>query len=318
MEKKEYQEMFSRLHTSINEEDIIMHQNRNRKPRVAALLLAAALVMALAVGAAAIYRNSLRDLVLRSEETPTPEIQNTERDAEPVETPQSQSYDPLPGDRDMISLQGYAGSPEYQAALAWAEFQHGYDRDGTELKRVGNSPTGFEEKYSYNGYGVYTQEMADKIDKITAQYGLALHSGGMQFGTVAELEERFGDFLSTDQYGGYFFKDGTFQCDCNQDGIDFQLRRSMKGVLDTVTLNINDADQFEQWEYQTECGETVLLALGPQKALILADLEDAFVAVNILAGTQTPPAEVEGVMNLGPVTAQWVETLADSINFSLF
>ncbi len=314
MERNEYRAMVSKLHTSINEEEIIMNQKHTNKPCVVGLLIAAALVVALAVGAVAAYRAGLQDLVLRSRETPAPGTQDTES----VETPQSQSYDPLPGDRDMISLQGYAGSPEYQAALAWAEFQHGYDRDGAELKRVGNKPTGFEEKYSYNGYGVYTQEMADKIDEITAQYGLALHSGGMQFGTVAELEERFGDFLSTYQYGGYFYEDGTFQCDCNQDGIDFQLRRSMKGVLDTVTLNINDADQFEQWEYQTECGETVLLALGPQKALILADLEDAFVAVNILAGTQTPPAEVEGVMNLGPVTAQWVETLADSINFSLF
>ena len=314
MERNEYRAMVSKLHTSINEEEIIMNQRHTNKPRAVGLLIAAALVVALAVGAVAAYRAGLQDLVLRSSAPPAPGTQT----AEPVETPQSQSYDPLPGDRDTISLQGFADSPEYQAALAWAEFQHGYDRDGEELKKVGNRPTGFEEKYNFNGYSVYTQEMADKIDEITAQYGLALHSGGMQFGTVAELEERFGDFLSTDQYGGYFFKDGTFQCDCNQDGIDFQLRRSMKGVLDTVTLNINDADQFEQWEYQTECGETVLLALGPQKALILADLEDAFVAVNILAGTQTPPAEVEGVMNLGPVTAQWVETLADSINFSLF
>ena len=313
MGKNEYREMFSKMHTSINEEDIIMNQKHMNKPRVVGLLIAAALVVALAVGAVAAYRAGLQDLLLRNSETPAPGMQA----AEPVPTPQSQSYDPLPGDMDTISLQGYAGSPEYQAALAWAEFQHGYDRDGEELRKVGNKPTEWDEKYNYNGYGVYTQEMADKIDAITTQYSLALHSGGMQFGTVAELEARFGDFLSADQYGGYFFEDGTFQCDCNQGGIDFQLRRSMKGVLDTVTLNVNDADQFEQWEYQTKCGETVLLALGPQKALILADLEDAFVAVNVLAGTQTPPAEAEGAMNLGPVTAQWVETLADSIDFSV-
>ncbi len=313
MEKNEYREMFSKLHTSINEEEIIMNQKHRNKPRMVGLLIAAALVVALAVGAVAAYRAGLQDLVLRNSETPAPGTQA----AEPVETPQSQSYDPLPGDMDTISLQGYAGSPEYQAALAWAEFQHGYDRDGTKLREVGNKPTEWDEKYNFNGYGVYTQEMADEIDEITAQHGLALHSGGMQFGTVAELEARFGDFLSTDRYGGYFYEDGTFQCDCNQDGIDFQIRRSMKGVLDTVTLNVNDVGQFEQWEYQTKCGETVLLALGPQKALILADLEDAFVAVNIIAGTQTPPTEAEVTMDLGPVTAQWMEALADSIDFSV-
>lgn len=317
MEKKEYTEMFSRLHTSINEEDIIMQEKRNRKPRVAALLLAAALVMALAVGAAAIYRNSLRDLVLRSEETPTPEIQNTERDAEPVETPQSQSYDPLPGDRDMISLQGYAGSPEYQAALAWAEFQHGYDRDGTELHRVGNKPTGFEEKYSYNGYGVYTQEMADKIDEIAAQYNLALHTGGIQGATVQELEARFGDFLSTDDYGGYYYADGTFQSDCEYDGIVFQIRRCMKGVLDTVLLNITDVEQFAQWEYETASGVPVLLALGPEKALILADLEQSFVAVNVLGGTATPEPSAEDEFAPSPMTAERLQALADSIDFSI-
>ncbi len=303
MERNEYRAMVSKLHTSINEEEIIMNQKHTNKPCVVGLLIAAALVVALAVGAVAAYRAGLQDLVLRSRETPAPGTQDTES----VETPQSQSYDPLPEDRDTISLQGFADSPEYQAALAWAEFQHGYDRDGEELKKVGNRPTGFEEKYSYNGYGVYTQEMADKVDEIAAQYGLALHSGGMQGATVAELEARFGDFLSTDQYGGYYFADGTFQCDCEQDGVGFQIRRCMKGVLDTVTLNVNDVDQFEQWEYQTKCGETVLLALGPQKALILADLEDSFVVVNILSGNETEITMPEPAL----------EALADSIDFSI-
>ena len=313
MGKNEYRDMFSKLHTSINEEDIIMHQKRNRKPRVAALLLAAALVLALAVGAAAIYRGRLQDLVLHGAEAPAPEPVN---DA-PVETPQSQTYDPLQSDFEMISLQGYAGSPEYQAALAWAEFQHSYDRDGAELGKVGNKPTGFEEKYSYNGYHVYTQAMADKIDEIAAQYGLVLHTGGMQAATVAELESRFGDFLSAYHYGGYYYADGTFQSDCEQGGISFQLRRCMKGTLDTVLLNITDVEQYEQWEYETACGVSVLMALGPDKALILADLEQSFVAVNVLAGAQTPAIDTENDFSPGPMTAERLQALADSINFSI-
>ena len=303
MEQNEYRAMVSKLHTSINEEEIIMNQKHTNKTRAVGLLIAAALVIALAVGAVAAYRAGLQDLVLQSSETTAPGTQA----AEPVETSQSQSYDPLPGDKDTISLQGFADSPEYQAALAWAEFQHGYDRDGEELKKVGNRPTGFEEKYSYNGYGVYTQVMADKVDEIAARYGLALHTGGMQGATVAELETRYGDFLSTGQYGGYYFADGTFQCDCEQNGVGFQIRRCMKGVLDTVTLNINDVDHFEQWEYQTECGKTVLLALGPEKALVLADLDDCFVVVNVMAGTATPER----------MTAQELEQFADSINYSV-
>ena len=296
MENDLYRDMCSKLHTSINEEELIMHQKRNGKPRIAALLLAAALVLGLAVGAAAIYRGRLQDLVLRSGEIPAP-----------YETPQSQNYDPLQSDHEMISLQGYAGSPEYQAALEWAEFLHSYDRDGAELKKVGNKPTGFEETYSYNGYHVYTQAMADKLDEIAAQHGLALHTGGMQGADIPELEARFGDFLSVNKWGGYYYEDGTFQCDCASGSVDFQIRRCMKGTLDTVLLNVTDAEKYTQWEYETACGETVLLALGPEKALILADLEQCFVAVNVLAGAQSP----------APVTVDDLQSIANSIDFSI-
>ena len=66
MGKEEYREMFSRLHTSIDEEAIIMGQKRQRKPRIAALVLAAVLALALAVGTAAVYQHQLQDPQLRN------------------------------------------------------------------------------------------------------------------------------------------------------------------------------------------------------------------------------------------------------------
>ena len=314
MEKNEYKKMLSKLHTSINEEDIIMQEKRNGKTRVAAVLLAAVLVLTLAVGAAAIYRSRLQDLVLHSTATTAPETGPDD----PVETPQSQVYDPLEGEKDMISLQGYAGSPEYRAALEWAEFLHGYDRDGTELQKVGNKPTGFEEKYSFNGYLVYTQAMADRLDEIAARYALALHTGGLHDATVAALEARFGDFLETDRHGGYYYEDGTFQCDCEtEDNVLFQIRRCMKGTLDTVLLNVTDAEKYTQWEYETACGESVLLALGAEKALILADLDESFVVVNILSGTAAPEPDGEDDPAPGPMTAERLQAIADGIDFSV-
>ncbi len=227
--------------------------------------------------------------------------------SEPTETPQSRSYDPLTGDMHIISLQGYADSREYRAALAWAEFQHDYDRDGEALKAAGNDSTQWDEKYGFNGYPVYTQEMADKIEEIAEEYSLMLHSGGLQSATVQELEARFGDYLSADRYGGYYYEDGTLQCDVEQNGIGFQLRRCMKGTLDTVLLNVADVEQYVQWEYETVCGETVLLALGPNTALIIADLEQSFVTVNVAAGSQSPE----------PLTGEQFQAIADSIDFSL-
>ena len=270
-----------------------------KKKRIISLALAAALILALGTAAYAIYNWRLQDLVLHS---------STENETEMTE---SQSYDPLPAGVDVISLQGYAGSPEYKAMLAWSEFRKNYDRDGEILAAVGNDPTPWDEKYNFNGYGIYSQEMADTIDAIAEEYGLSLHSGGMHFtSTMAELYEQFGNFCPAERDYGYYFDDGTFQCDCVVNGLSFQLRRCMKGTMDGVGLNVNDVDQFEQWEYQTSSGVTVLLAMRPNRALIIADLPDSFVVISINDSLQPRPGE-------SIFSKQDIESLADSIDFSI-
>ena len=89
-----------------------------KKKRIISLALAAALILALGTAAYAIYNWRLQDLVLHS---------NAENETEVTE---SQRIDPLPEGVDTLSLQGYAGSPEYKAMLEWSEFQKNYDRDG--------------------------------------------------------------------------------------------------------------------------------------------------------------------------------------------
>ncbi len=305
--------------------------------RIVTFALAAALILALGVTGYAIYRGRVQDLVMKAPEAEADivivggeeniaaaaedEIALVDENGDPLpasepaaEEPQTAPYDPLAGDSDQISLQGFAGSPEYQAALAWAEFLHGYDRDGAILASVGNGPTPWTETYSVNGYHVYSQEMADTLEGIAAEYGLSLHSGGLQSADLREMKERFGAFCTAAVTGrGYYFADGTFQSDCAFDGISFQIRRCMKGVLDTVGLNIIDAEQYEQWEYTTACGETVLLALGPSKALILAESDQSFVVVNVLAGAN----ESLFYGADGSITAAQLEALADSFDFSI-
>ena len=289
--------------------------------RIMTFALAAVLILALGVTGFAIYRGRVQDLVMKSSEE---EIALVEEESDIVlvgedaeepaaEEPHAAPYDPLPGGTDMISLQGFAGSPEYQAALAWADFQHNYDRDGSVLASVGNNPTPWDEKYA-PAYFVYSQEMADTLESIAAEYGLSLHSGGLQSADLRELKERFGAFCTAAVTGrGYYFADGTFQSDCAVNGISFQIRRCMKGVLDTVSLNIFDAEQYKQWEYQTACGETVLLALGPSKALILAESDQSFTVVNVLAGSEA--SLFYGAD--GSITAAQLEELADSFDFSI-
>ncbi len=279
--------------------------------RILTFALAAALILALGVGAAAVWRGRLQDLVMKSSEEVALVEENSDvvlvgEDAEEpaAEEPHAVPYDPLADGADMISLQGYAGSPEFQAALAWAEFLHGYDRDGAILASVGNNPTPWDEKYA-PAYPVYSQEMADTLEAIAAEYGLTLHSG-FASASIDELRGRFGDFCGRIKDGyGYCYDDGTFQCDCETDEGMFQIRRCMKGVLDTVGLNVKDAEEYEQWEYTTACGETVLLALAPRHALILAESEQSFTVVNVMGGADSGLSAAE------------LEALADSFDFSV-
>ena len=113
---------------------------RMKIKRIVTFALAAVLILALGATGFAIYRGRVQDLVMKSSEEDVvlidedSDIVLTDEDSDivlvgeeeeaPAAEPQAARYDPLPGDTDMISLQGFAGSPEYQAALAWAEFLH--------------------------------------------------------------------------------------------------------------------------------------------------------------------------------------------------
>lgn len=308
MGKEEYREMFSRLHTSIDEEAIIMNEKRQGKPRAAALILAAVLLLALAAGAAAVYQHRFQDLIVLGARTPSPDT-----------TPQIvDPEDPRPAREDLhlrgwssLSLQGFAGSPEFEAAREWAEFLDGYDRDGeiwNSVNENGRTPAEFMQEYTANQYNVYSQEMADELHRIAEKYGLTLHMGGSVSATIPELEERFGDFLPVTQIAGSYNADGTFFASCRtDDGQSYSLFRSMKGVLDTSTIHVRDAESFEQWTYQAACGVTVLICLSEETGWIVADLEKSFVTVRVLLDSQYPD----------PITGEELQTIADSIDFSI-
>lgn len=61
---------------------------------------------------------------------------------------------------------------------------------------------------------------------------------------------------------------------------------------------------YQEWRYQTSRGISATLALGPDRALILANLPDSFVTITILAGS------TDGL------TRDLLEELADSFNLS--
>ena len=226
------------------------------------------------------------------------------------------------GNTDVMSLQGLAGSPEFEANARWQAFYDSYDPDGAILASVGNSDTGLEPRY--DAYPCYTREMADTLDAIAEESGLELLSGLTLYG-AAELPDWMRNTLPQSCgafdhciYAGYSFDNGSFKtegaflfCDAQWPyETNYQFVCNRKGYLSVSYLAIGDADDYTQWAYETASGVTVTLALGPDKALIIADLPDAYLVVNVLdvrvgdvqQGEASLPAEI-------------LEAMADAFRF---
>ena len=310
--KDQYRTAFSRVHTAVTvrEEDFVMRKKKTaHRMRKSVMVLAAAICLLLACSATALAMNlfGLKDLVLHGDGTVAPAVTTG--------NPGPAASGEITPPTELISLQGFAGSDEYKAELEWGTFLATYDQDGSLLAKVGNGPTGLSDRYSQ--YLVYTQEMADKLDEITAKYNLKLHSQLDVLNSKEELYTRLGtgDFLGpyiTD-CGPYIYEDGTFHIDGSAvlpggKSIGLQIMNCVKGSFTDTMLNVGDAASYTEWSYKTASGVTVCLATGPDKCLLFADLDHSFVTFNILEGTDAAS---------GGLTADDLQTLADSVDFSM-
>lgn len=211
----------------------------------------------------------------------------------------------------MISLSGYMESPETQAFAEWQEFLAHYDTDDRIADAVGNGVFVAEGREDWGLYSVYSYEMGEKLDEIAAKYGLKLHTEVNIVDRDDFIERVGGCFMDREVLNGaYIYEDGYFGFDGDVElpgcGMtDFQFTRSVKGTFNEVMLTIGQAEDFTEWQYVAACGEPVLLALGPGKALILADSEECFITVNVLRGTE------EGM------TQEDLQELADKIDFRI-
>ena len=238
--KELYQATFSQVHGKVRQADF--PRRKRRSPRTFGLLAAAVLLVA-ALSATAVAEDwfGLRQAAL----------------------PQGDAGSGVEENVELLSLQGWFGSPEHQAAADWQDFLSHYD-DGGALDAIGNGDTGLSERYL--PYGVWTEEMAETLDAIAAKYNLALHQDNTIYDDTAAFLAVTGPFIDPALiYPGYAYPDGTFQCDGGwtaADGVErgFQFRRTAKGVFDEVYLNIGDADAYRQWVYETAEGVSLLLA----------------------------------------------------------
>ena len=293
---------------------VVTNTRRNWKKTVLTVAIAAAVVTAVGVASFAAIKGGLEGVAFGNNgddetvvsqdivEVPVDETGTTNTES----TEGINEYEALKS-RDMISLQGFSDSPEFKAASEWKTFEDGYDTDWKILDKVGNKATKWDKKYG--AYGVYSQDMADKVDQITSKYDLKLHNSKPDsINENKDLDAKFGKVMEDANYCGYIYKDGTFHVDGEYKNYSFQLGRVTKGVFDTVYLNVGSIGNYEQWEYKTASGKSVYLALSDDTAIILADLDDSFVSVNVLLWLGED----------GPVSMSKadLEDMADHINFN--
>lgn len=303
-----YQRTFSQVHSStvIRWEDM---EDMKPKRRVSKnLLMLAAVVALLAVLSTVAVATDLFGLrsILLPQKTPVSVL-----DDDGIVVPGAVE------EVDAISLSGLQDSAESRALAEWQAFLDSYDVTGAAQEA---DRTHLQLEPCYDLYQVYNREMADKLDEIVEKYGLTLHSV-MAILMPEEWSNAVGDFAleGNTAYSGYIYEDGTFAYDGDAvlpgyGLVDYQFRRSVKGCFNEVILNISDVSQYQEWVYETACGQAVTLALGPGKGLIIADLGDSFVTVNVLAGTETSP---DDIFSSGPFFQTDLEALADSFDFTV-
>lgn len=233
--------------------------------------------------------------------------------------------------RTQLSLQGFVGSNSYQAAKEWFDFLQSYDPDGAIEFSDEAYSVEFPEDYQF--YQLYSVEMKDKLDEICQKYDLELLGPVLvdvtaddmfrELGIKGILREDAQAEIEWSQGGpGYFFRNGTFEVECyitltgenNPWPFDnlISFRCHNKNSFDAVFLSMTDPTQFDQWNYTTSNGVEVLLVMGPDGALIVADIGDYFITVggietkagNILDGEHT-------------MTREGLEAYAEIFDFSI-
>ena len=205
--------------------------------------------------------------------------------------------------------QGVPGSPEFKANAEWMDFLASYDTAAMVKETAACLP----EKYDL--YSVSTQDMANELDQITRKYNLRLHTSVTDFDSEDTLYSLLNaePFLNCRRRGRYIIRDSSFEA-YSTNTFPAELRisettaRYVKGAFSEVTLNIGNAEDYEEWIYTTSRGDEVQLSLGPSRCVVMSDQPKAFVAINLLGGT-----EGNSFFMPEPVTKEDLEAFAGSL-----
>ena len=225
------------------------------------LLVAAIIVSLFTVTAYAMGWFGLRQRMIES----APETQEAVSESASPENSTAPTAEP----KRWVSLNGYADSPEYLANAEWLRFREEYLATHT-ITNDNSWMDGLDEETvnTCHYYGVYEQAMLDELNALAEQYGLRLHTHQV---TPLTLEDFYraagtGAFLTEGSGSGYIYEDGSFKLECELElkGGMLAVIKNTAGSILPISHGIDDPDRYEEWEYTTVHGDTVLLAWNNQ------------------------------------------------------
>jgi len=224
-------------------------------------------------------------------------------------------------ERNVISLQGFEGSENYEAFQEWKTFLDSYDQDNSIL--YANNDFYLVCPDEYYSYECYSWEMVEKLEEICEKYDLEPLGKPWVYRQTEHLFEAVGidtvfsgtAIAEPSPFSGYCFNDGTFDMEGDitlpepwNYTVLYSLRSVQKTSFDGVFSSVGDLDTYEQWEYTMKDGTKVLLALQDEGRIIV-DKEDCFVVVTAFG---TP----EDVFAPIPHDPAFVEAFCESFDFS--
>lgn len=256
-------------------------------------------------------------------------------------------YDPLTGKdiapaeiktetQQILTLAGLSGSPASQAAQEWYVFLESYDPDKAIKKSVWGSEPEFPEEY--NGYGLYTQEMKDKLDEILTKYDLKLRGKQVEFQNSKLLLQALGmeTMLNPGSKAkmrvgyGVYYESGNLDLDfeITLPGENGSEPEKTTGVLyyrpkdcfipDTAVLT---EAQWEEWNIATASGDQVLLIRSQDAgtAWIFNDRETATISLQLDAILDIHEEMENGlpVPKFDLLSKAQLEQVANAVDFSM-
>lgn len=325
IQKSEYNNL------SVNDKNTEAHITMKKLRRRPCLVAAIIAMMLLLIGCTVVYVLSLNGIKLGD--------QITTRDI--------YEYDPNTGEalayigqetytQQVLTLAGLNGTPASQAAREWYAFCEDYDPDRHIQKSVwGNYP---EFPAEYYGYGLYTQEMKDKLDEILAKYNLKLRGEQIEFQTSKLLLRALGvdNVLTPDSKVAMrvdhaaYYENGNLDVYFDiaipdADGADSQTTHGYlyyrpKDCFIPDTVVLTDVT-WEEWNYETASGNNVLIIYSEDasSAWLFSDMEHytATLCIDIIKRMAVEAGNDVQVPIFDVIGKTQLEQIADAVNFSL-